>query len=469
MQFYSKELFLDQFTPVSIYEKVKKLYKDEITFLFESTINSSDGNYSFIVIGDRERVWYENNTCFYKNEKGEVSEVESNPLKFLQKYYKNFDKEFYKQKALELGIGLVDGFIGNVGYDIGKEFEPKLKKSMNNLEDQLNMPDLDLIRPNIILGFSHKTSKLIMVTSVESFKNDLEKIEEELFKPYEFTPLKKAEIIDEGKFNYSKEKFFEMVEESKKMIRSGDVFQILMSNRFIQKAKVDHLSFYRALRSKNPSPYLFLLEYEDFTIAGSSPEVMIKLVDGHLLLRPIAGTRKRGKNIDRDLELEEEMLSDVKEKAEHLMLVDLGRNDVGRVARPGTVKVTDLMRVEKYSHVMHMVSDVEAIIDDKYDMFDLFAATFTAGTMTGAPKIRAMELIAQFEGIKRNFYSGSIAYFGFDGNMDSAITIRTSLIKEDEIIFQAGAGVVADSIPELEYLEVQNKLAANISTLKDLS
>jgi anthranilate synthase component 1 len=469
MQFYSKELFLDQFTPVSIYEKVKKLYKDEITFLFESTINSSDGNYSFIVIGDRERVWYENNTCFYKNEKGEVSEVESNPLKFLQKYYKNFDKEFYKQKALELGIGLVDGFIGNVGYDIGKEFEPKLKESMNNLEDQLNMPDLDLIRPNIILGFSHKTSKLIMVTSVESFKNDLEKIEEELFKPYEFTPLKKAEIIDEGKFNYSKEKFFEMVEESKKMIRSGDVFQILMSNRFIQKAKVDHLSFYRALRSKNPSPYLFLLEYEDFTIAGSSPEVMIKLVDGHLLLRPIAGTRKRGKNIDRDLELEEEMLSDVKEKAEHLMLVDLGRNDVGRVARPGTVKVTDLMRVEKYSHVMHMVSDVEAIIDDKYDMFDLFAATFTAGTMTGAPKIRAMELIAQFEGIKRNFYSGSIAYFGFDGNMDSAITIRTSLIKEDEIIFQAGAGVVADSIPELEYLEVQNKLAANISTLKDLS
>jgi len=469
MQFYSKELFLDQFTPVSIYEKVKNIYKDEITFLFESTINSNDGNYSFIVIGDRERVWYENNTCFYKNDKGEVSEVESNPLKFLQKYYKNFDKKFYKQKALELGIGLVDGFIGNVGYDIGKEFEPKLKKSMETLEDQLNMPDLDLIRPNIILGFSHKTSKLIMVTSVESCKNDLQKIEDELFTPYEFTPLKKAEIIDEGKFNYSKEEFFKMVEESKKMIRAGDVFQILMSNRFIQKAKVDHLSFYRALRSKNPSPYLFLLEYEDFTIAGSSPEVMIKLVDGHLLLRPIAGTRKRGKNIDRDLELEEEMLGDVKERAEHLMLVDLGRNDVGRVARPGTVKVTDLMRVEKYSHVMHMVSDVEAIIDDKYDMFDLFAATFTAGTMTGAPKIRAMELIAQFEGIKRNFYSGSIAYFGFDGNMDSAITIRTSLIKEDEIIFQAGAGVVADSIPELEYLEVQNKLAANISTLKDLS
>ncbi len=469
MQFYSKELFLDQFTPVSIYEKVKNLYKEEITFLFESTINSSDGNYSFIAIGARERVWYENNTCFYKNEKGKTTKVESNPLKFLQNYYKNFDKEFYKAKARELGIGLVDGFIGNVGYDIGKEFEPTLKEPMNNLVDQLNIPDLDLIRPKIILGFSHKTSKLIMVTSIESCKDDLQKIEDELFTPYEFTPLKKAKLLDEGKFNYTKDQFFDMVHKSKEMIRSGDVFQILMSNRFIQSAKVDHLSFYRALRSKNPSPYLFFLEFENFSIAGSSPEVMIKLVDGHLLLRPIAGTRKRGKTLEKDIEMEVELLNDVKEKAEHLMLVDLGRNDVGRVAKPGTVKVTDLMRIERYSHVMHIVSDVEAVIDEKYDMFDLFAATFTAGTMTGAPKIRAMELIAKFEGIKRNFYSGSIAYFGFDGNMDSAITIRTTMLTEDKVIFQAGAGVVADSKPELEYLEVHNKLAANIATLKDLS
>ena len=260
-----------------------------------------------------------------------------------------------------------------------------------------------------------------------------------------------------------------MVSKSKEMIKSGDVFQILMSNRFTQKAIVDHLSFYRALRSKNPSPYLFLLEFEKFTIAGSSPEVMIRLIDGHLLLRPIAGTRKRGKTLEKDLEMENELLNDTKERAEHLMLVDLGRNDVGRVAKAGTVKVTDLMRIERYSHVMHIVSDVEAIIDDKYDMFDLFMATFTAGTMTGAPKIRAMELIAQFEGIKRNFYSGSIAYFGFDGNMDSAITIRTTLLTEDTVIFQAGAGVVADSKPEDEYLEVTNKLAANIATLKDLS
>ncbi|MGM0518180.1 MAG: anthranilate synthase component I family protein [Campylobacterota bacterium] len=469
MNFYNKELFLDQFTPVSIYEKVKELYQEEITFLFESTINSSDGNYSFIVIGARERVWYKDNKCFHKDENSSIKQVDNNPLEFLKKYYKQFDKELYKQKARELGIGLVDGFIGNVGYDIGKEFEPKLKDSMNNLQDQLNIADLDLIRPKIILGFAHKTSKLVMVTSMEDKKQDLKKIEKKLYTPYNYQAPKKATILDEGKFNYTKEKFFDMVAKSKEMIKTGDVFQILMSNRFIQKAKVDHLSFYRALRSKNPSPYLFFLEFENFSIAGSSPEVMIKLVDGHLLLRPIAGTRKRGKTLEKDLQMEEELKNDVKEKAEHLMLVDLGRNDVGRVAKAGTVKVTDLMRIERYSHVMHIVSDVEAVIDEQYDMFDLFAATFTAGTMTGAPKIRAMELIAQFEGIKRNFYSGSIAYFGFDGNMDSAITIRTTMLTDDTVIFQAGAGVVADSNPEDEYLEVHNKLAANIATLKDLS
>ena len=469
MNFYNKTLFLDQFTPVSIYEKVKALYPNELSFLFESSISSNnDGNFSYIIIGSRERVWYKNNECFFKNEEGKIEKIDNNPLLFLKKYYKKFDKEIYKQKSKELGIGLIDGFIGNVGYDMAKEFEPKLKKSMSNLEDQLNIPDLDLIRPKIILAFSHKTSKLVILTSIDELKDELEVIENELLMPYSYTPLKKAILIDDGKFNYTKEEFFTMVDKSKDMIKSGDVFQILMSNRFIQNAIVDHLSFYRALRSKNPSPYLFLLQFEDFSIAGSSPEVMIRLIDGHLLLRPIAGTRKRGATLEKDLAMENELINDAKERAEHLMLVDLGRNDVGRVAKAGSVKVTELMKIERYSHVMHIVSDVEAILDDKYDMFDLFMATFTAGTMTGAPKIRAMELISQFEKIKRNFYSGSIAYFGFDGNMDSAITIRTSLLTKDKIIFQAGAGVVADSKHEDEFLEVHNKLAANIATLKDL-
>ncbi|PWE20053.1 anthranilate synthase component I family protein [Aliarcobacter skirrowii] len=470
MIFYNKTLFLDQFTPVSIYEKVKALYSKELSFLFESTISSgNDGNFSYIIIGARERIWYKNSECFFQNESGDIKKVDNNPLLFLKKYYKKFDKEIYKNRAKELGIGLIDGFIGNIGYDISKEFEPKLKSSMQNLKDQLDIADFDLIRPKIILAYSHKTSKLTILTSVDKLKNELETIEEELLKPYNYTPLKKATILDEGKFNYSKEEFFSMVEDAKEMIRSGDIFQILISNRFIQSAVVDHLSFYRALRSKNPSPYLFLLQFEDFSIAGSSPEVMIRLVDNHMLLRPIAGTRKRGATLQKDLEMENELLNDVKERSEHLMLVDLGRNDVGRVARAGSVKVTELMRIEKYSHVMHMVSDVEAVLDEKYDMFDLFMATFTAGTMTGAPKIRAMELIANFEKIKRSFYSGSVAYFGFDGNMDSAITIRTSLLTKDKIIFQSGAGIVADSKNEDEFLEVHNKLAANIATLKDLS
>ncbi|WP_066354927.1 anthranilate synthase component I family protein [Aliarcobacter skirrowii] len=470
MIFYNKTLFLDQFTPVSIYEKVKALYSKELSFLFESTISSgNDGNFSYIIIGARERIWYKNSECFFQNESGDIKKVDNNPLLFLKKYYKKFDKEIYKNIAKELGIGLIDGFIGNIGYDISKEFEPKLKSNMQDLEDQLDIADFDLIRPKIILAYSHKTSKLTILTSVDKLKNELETIEEELLKPYNYTPLKKATILDDGKFNYSKEEFFSMVEDAKEMIRSGDIFQILISNRFIQSAVVDHLSFYRALRSKNPSPYLFLLQFEDFSIAGSSPEVMIRLVDNHMLLRPIAGTRKRGATLQKDLEMENELLNDLKERSEHLMLVDLGRNDVGRVARAGSVKVTELMRIERYSHVMHMVSDVEAVLDEKYDMFDLFMATFTAGTMTGAPKIRAMELIANFEKIKRSFYSGSVAYFGFDGNMDSAITIRTSLLTKDKIIFQSGAGIVADSKNEDEFLEVHNKLAANIATLKDLS
>ena len=273
---------------------------------------------------------------------------------------------------------------------------------------------------------------------------------------------------DKGTFAHSKEKFFEMIDKSKEMIKSGDVFQILMTNRFTRNIKVDPFSFYRILRTKNPSPYMFLLQYEDFNIVGSSPEVMVRLQDGELLLRPIAGTRKRGTTREEDRALELDLLADPKELAEHLMLIDLGRNDVGRVAKTGTVKVEDMMHIEHYSHVMHIVTDVRAELDDDKDMFDLFMATFTAGTMTGAPKIRAMELIAEFEELKRGFYSGSIGYFGFDGNMDSAITIRTAMVKEDKVILQAGAGIVADSVKESEYQEVENKLGALIHSLHDL-
>jgi anthranilate synthase component 1 len=307
-----------------------------------------------------------------------------------------------------------------------------------------------------------------MILNDESAQGIFDQIEGMLHQSCNPMPIKAVKLDGEGSFSIEEERFKQMVDESKEHIRSGDIFQILLSNRYTQKGKIDPLSFYRVLRSKNPSPYLFLLDYEDFSICGSSPEVMVRLTDNEILLRPIAGTRKRGKTHQRDRELEEEMLNDPKECAEHLMLIDLGRNDVGRVAQTGTVKVTEMMRVERYSHVMHMVTDVEAQLEEGKDMFDLFAATFTAGTMTGAPKIMAMELIAEFEGLKRGFYSGAVGYFSFTGNMDSAITIRTSLIKPDSITLQAGAGVVADSQPKLEYLEVQNKLGALLSTLKEM-
>lgn len=340
---------------------------------------------------------------------------------------------------------------------------------MDNLKDEIEIPDMDLMRPKLVCTFSHKSNTLTLHTFIDTFAHELDEIGILLREPHNYLPIKKTPIdVSKGSFSFSKDKFSSMVEQSKDMIRSGDVFQILMSNRFTQFARIDRLSFYRVLRNKNPSPYMFLLDLGDFAVAGSSPEVMVGLNNGHIILRPLAGTRKRGSTLEKDKAYEIELLSDEKERAEHLMLIDLGRNDVGKVAEVGTVKVSDMMRVERYSHVMHMVSDVEAKLDKKYDMFDLFAATFTAGTMTGTPKIRAMELISDFEGIKRSFYSGAVGYFGFDGNMDSAIMIRTAYLDDEKIIFQAGAGIVADSKPELEYLEVTNKLKAMTSSLNDL-
>ena len=463
-----KTLLFDQLTPVALYGEIKKRFPDEVTMLFESMVNTSDGNFSFIIIGAQEQLLYKDKVTSYTDISGKTKILKEDPFAFLKSYYASLDQKAYKEKAREVGFSFVDGFIGFIAYDMVKVFEPVLEESMGKLNDPLNTPELDLIRPKIIIAYSHKSAKLTLILNDEQMKEELNEIETILHSTFSPLPLQAVKLEGEGSFSIDEARFKAMVDESKEHIRSGDIFQILLSNRYTQKGKIDPLSFYRILRSKNPSPYLFLLDYGEFSICGSSPEVMVRLSEGEILLRPIAGTRKRGKNAKRDKELELEMLADPKECAEHLMLIDLGRNDVGRVAQTGTVKVTDMMRVEKYSHVMHMVSDVEANILEGKDMFDLFAATFTAGTMTGAPKIEAMKLIAGFEGLKRGFYSGAVGYFSFDGNMDSAIAIRTSLIKPDSITLQAGAGIVADSVPELEYLEVKNKLGALLSTIKEM-
>jgi anthranilate synthase component 1 len=463
-----KTILFDQLTPVALYGEIKKIFPSKITMLFESVVNTSDGNFSFITIGAQERLSYKDKTTTYIDKEDKTNTLSQDPFAFLKSYYASVDKEAYKAKSAEVGFSFVDGFIGFIAYDMVKVFEPTLEESMDNLRDPLGTPDLDLVRPQMIIAYSHKSAKLTFIVNDPQLKNGIEQIEAMLKTACTPQALQAVILDGKGEFSIDEARFKALVDESKENIRAGDIFQILLANRYTQKGKIDPLSFYRVLRSKNPSPYLFLLDYEDFSICGSSPEVMVRLSEGEILLRPIAGTRKRGKNAARDKELELEMLADPKECAEHLMLIDLGRNDVGRVAQTGTVEVTDMMRVEKYSHVMHMVSDVQAQLEEGKDMFDLFAATFTAGTMTGAPKIEAMKLIAQYEGLKRGFYSGSVGYFSFDGNMDSAIAIRTSLIKPDSITLQAGAGVVADSQPELEYLEVKNKLGALLATLKEM-
>lgn len=463
-----KTILFDQLTPVALYGKIKTLFPGEVTMLFESVVNTADGNFSFITIGAQERLSYKEKTTRYTDQSGRVQNLTESPFSFLKSYYASLDQAAYQAKASEVGFSFVDGFIGFIGYDMVKVFEPVLEKSMDNLHDPLDTPDMDLVRPSIIIAYSHKSAKLTLILNDERLSNEFNEIEKSLTDICTPMPLIPVELEGDGEFSIEEERFKQMVDECKENIRAGDIFQILLANRYTQKGKIDPLSFYRILRSKNPSPYLFLLDYEEFSICGSSPEVMVRLTNGEILLRPIAGTRKRGKTHQRDKELEAELLADPKERAEHLMLIDLGRNDVGRVAKVGTVQVTEMMRVERYSHVMHLVSDVEAMIAEDKDMFDLFAATFTAGTMTGAPKIKAMELIAEYEGLKRGFYSGSVGYFSFNGNMDSSIAIRTSLIKPDSITLQAGAGVVADSIPELEYLEVKNKLGALLATLQEM-
>jgi len=465
----SRKILFDQLTPITIFAKLQSYFDGELCFLFESAINNNDGNFSFLFIGVRERVIHQNNTSLHIDEKGNSHDLGANPFTYLKTRYAELDQSRYKDYAKELGVGFVDGFIGYIGYDAVKIFEPKLRSHMDPLKDELHIPDIDLMRPKLVCTFSHKSNTLILTTFVPEIASQMDTIEGSLKEPHIHIPIQTAHVDKtKGSFAFSKEHFFDMVDKSKEMIRSGDVFQILMSNRFTQYTKIDRLSFYRILRQKNPSPYMFYLSYPKFAIIGSSPEVMVGLKDGHVLLRPIAGTRKRGSTYEKDQAYEKEMLGDDKERAEHLMLIDLGRNDLGRVAKVGSVKVKEMMRVERYSHVMHMVSDIEATLDAKHDMFDLFAATFTAGTMTGTPKIRAMELISDFEGLKRSFYSGAAGYFGFDGNMDSCIMIRTAYLDDDKIIFQAGAGIVADSQPELEYLEVTNKLGAMTSSLDDL-
>lgn len=359
---------------------------------------------------------------------------------------------------------MCSGIFGYMAYDMIRLME---KMPHRNLRDEFNIPDSIFIRPQIMVVFDSLFDCALICAPVfaqSEFDDVAAKIllTEALLNSSHETAEIKANTQFEFKSNCTEEKYCAMVNHTKKYIIDGDIFQALPSQRFVSDfdKKIPPISFYRSLRAINPSPFLFYLKIDDFVLSGASPEIMVSLRDKKITIRPLAGTRKRGKNQAEDKKIAAELLADEKEIAEHLMLIDLGRHDVGRVAKPGSVVVTEKMVVENYSHVMHISSNVEGILDEKYDALDALVAGFPAGTVSGAPKIRAMEIIEEIEDVKRSFYAGCVGYFASNGDMETCITLRSALIKDGKIYLQAGAGVVYDSDPQSEYQECINKASA---------
>ena len=356
------------------------------------------------------------------------------------------------------------GLVGYFSYDCVRYIEPKLSETAP--PDTLGTPDALFMISEEVAVFDNLKNKLhliILINSkeeIESANQRLDELEEKLREPLGYQDFKKPEkSISESDFisGFGEEDFKKSVLKAKKYIEEGDIMQVVCSQRMSLPFTADPVALYRSIRQLNPSPYMYYLNLDDFHIVGSSPEILARLEDNKVTVRPIAGTRRRGKDNKDDMAMEEEMVNDPKEIAEHLMLIDLGRNDVGKIAKPGSVEVTEKFGVERYSHVMHMVSNVEAELRDHSSAIDLFKATFPAGTVSGAPKIRAMEIIDEFEPVKRGIYGGAIGYLSWQGNMDMAIAIRTAVIKDEVLYIQAGGGWVADSIPELEWKESLNK------------
>ncbi|RUM86880.1 MAG: anthranilate synthase component I, partial [Thermovibrio sp.] len=380
-------------------------------------------------------------------------------------------KVFKSVRPFKLGElpKLWGGFFGYLAYDSVKFFEPRV--NVNPKKEDSFLYDMVFTLPEALLIFDNVNHLITAVSFVFTEKGDveneygralskLEEIESRLRGSLSFPDVKSFKSSKDWRVNVSDEEFMEMVERAKEYIRKGDIIQVVLSRRFEKSFYADPLTLYRAIRHINPSPYMYYLDYEDFQIVGASPEVLVRVEDGVIETRPIAGTRRRGRSEEEDRELERELLSDEKERAEHIMLVDLARNDVGRVAQVGSVKVTDLMVIERYSHVMHIVSNVVGKLRKDRDAFDVLKACFPAGTVSGAPKVRAMEIIDEMEPSERGVYAGAVGYFSFDGNMDTAIAIRTAVVRRNKVYVQAGAGIVADSVPELEAKETVNKAKA---------
>ena len=471
------EIIADLETPVSAYNKVCKDKK--YGFLLESAEGGeSFGRYSFIGIDPLFVLKSEENksVIFDFQENKPVME-NSNPYELLKSFFKEF-------LTLEFDVPSLSGAVGYLGFDTIRYIEPKLKQSYEKIEKCQSFPDAYFMISGNILAFDHVKHKIYIISNVliEDI-DDLEvlyakaaekisKILENLSLSHNLQPLNLSleQNKEEISSNISKQEWIDAINSAKEHIKAGDIFQVVLSQRFcVEKENIDNLTIYRALRSINPSPYMYFLNFNDFQIVGSSPEALIKCSKDKIAqTRPIAGTRRRGSTPEKDKELEKELLADPKERAEHVMLVDLARNDLGRVCKYGSIKVDRFMDVEKFSHVMHISSDISGKLRDDFCSIDLLKACFPAGTVSGAPKVRAMEIIYNLEKSARGPYAGCIGYLGFNNEINAAITLRTMLIKDNNVFIQAGAGIVADSDPELEYLESQNKAAALIQAVKQL-
>lgn len=456
---YLKAMVGDTETPITLFQKY---VRRNIGFLLESK-EQPKGRYSFISTNPFVTIKaYGNEIHIEKDGAKEIREGRAlDEVKKIIEQYEIIN---------ESHIPFVGGAVGTVGYDMIKQYE----RLPNNNIDSIGTPDLHLLFVKELVAYDHHTNTIYVIVLEDDTPNGKETAESRINQIVRM--LEKDIVFDDVneqtqefvfQANMSKKSYEDAVRKAKQYIYDGDIFQVVLSQRWSAQCSTSPLTLYRRLRRLNPSPYMYYFVMDDYYIVGSSPEMLVEMKDGKIANCPIAGTMPRGKNQEEDEILAKKLLADEKEVSEHVMLVDLGRNDCGKVSEPGTVNVTNYMEVINYSHVMHIVSVVEGKKRSDKDMFDVLMSFLPAGTLSGAPKIRAMEIIEELEIAKRGIYAGAIGYFGFNNTMDMCIAIRTMIIKNGVVHIQAGAGIVADSVPEKEYEETKNKAAALISAIQN--
>ena len=453
----------------TILNLINNFLVEKNSFVFESVEKGKiKGRYT--IFGKKpDKIWeFNNSNCFIYHGNRKVK-IKGNPKKNIEKIIEDF--KFKIPKKLPNISSIISGYFS---YDIIRY----IGKIPNTCKNDLNLPDSRLLRPKILIIHDNLKKEIYFIYNcffsekIKNYKKKyqeiLNEIEHNIYLSNYKNTLKeiKKKNVKNVRSNISKSQFINNVKKAKKFIKIGDIFQVVLSQRFETKLTKNPLEIYKKLRLTNPSPFMYFFNFKDFQIIGASPEILVRLRNNQITIRPIAGTRPRGKNYKKDKQLEKELLSDKKEISEHLMLLDLGRNDAGKVSKVNTIKVNERFIVERYSHVMHIVSNVTGKFNNKYSRFDTLLAGFPAGTVSGAPKIRAMEIIDKLENSKRKVYAGGIGYFSASGDFDTCIALRTALVKNKKFYVQAGAGIVADSKPNSEYKETVNKAKALIKSLE---